>query len=77
LHLQHLKYINFDAASWPAKFVGYSSIQANMQAKVDGPGVVAALRRFWQRSYAAEYLGIILLLVANVWVCAMTLRTAL
>ncbi|OCT53548.1 Diacylglycerol pyrophosphate phosphatase 1 [Cladophialophora carrionii] len=37
------------------------------QASVDGPGIVAAFRRFWQRSYAAEYLGIILLLTANVW----------
>ncbi|KZF21005.1 acid phosphatase/Vanadium-dependent haloperoxidase [Xylona heveae TC161] len=29
------------------------------------PGILGAIARFWQRSYAADYLGIILLLVAS------------
>ena len=38
-------------------------------ANVDRPGVLAALQRFWHRSYAADYLGLILLVLANAGVC--------
>lgn len=39
------------------------------QAQVDGPGVLPAVRRFWQRSYGADYVGIIMLVLANLLVC--------
>ncbi|KAJ9607174.1 hypothetical protein H2200_008246 [Cladophialophora chaetospira] len=38
------------------------------QAKVDAPGVLGAIRRFWQRSYAAEYVGFIILVLGNAWI---------
>ncbi|KIX92643.1 uncharacterized protein Z520_11672 [Fonsecaea multimorphosa CBS 102226] len=38
------------------------------QAKIDAPGMVAAIRRFWQRSYASDYVGFAVLL--TLYVCA-------
>ncbi|EXJ72581.1 uncharacterized protein A1O5_03727 [Cladophialophora psammophila CBS 110553] len=38
------------------------------QANIDAPGVVAAIRRFWQRSYASDYVGFVLLLAVYIWV---------
>lgn len=37
---------------------------------MDQPGLKGAALRFWQRSYAADYLGFVLLLLAYVGVCA-------
>jgi hypothetical protein len=36
---------------------------------VSGAGGLDVLRRFWERSYAADYVGLILILLFNAWVC--------
>lgn len=42
-----------------------------MSSFVDQPGWKGAIARFWQRSYAADYLGYVLLQLAYFGVCYM------
>jgi hypothetical protein len=42
---------------------------------MDKPGVAEALRRFWQRSYASDYLGLALVILSIAIVSASSAGT--